>query len=115
MNHQTNCVICDIVAGKIPAWIVYENAEIIGFLPKTLEAYGHTLIAPKVHYADIYSTPDRLLESVITTAKKLALHYCDRIEASGINILHASGKTAQQSVFHLHFHLIPRFDRFGFG
>jgi histidine triad (HIT) family protein len=110
MNHQRKCVICDIVTGKIPAWIVYQNEEIICFFPKTLEAYGHTLIAPKAHYADLYLTPDRLLESVITTAKKLAIHYRDRIGASGINILHASGKTAQQSVFHLHLHLIPRFD-----
>lgn len=110
MNPQTKCVICEIVAEKIPAWIVYQNAACICFLPKTLDAYGHTLIAPKVHYADIYSTPDRLLESVITTAKKIALYYRDRIGASGVNILHASGKTAQQSVLHLHFHLIPRFD-----
>jgi histidine triad (HIT) family protein len=49
MNHQTKCVICEIVAQKIPAWIVYKNTEIICFIPKTLEAYGHTVIAPKAH------------------------------------------------------------------
>ncbi|MCK4682067.1 HIT domain-containing protein, partial [Candidatus Bipolaricaulota bacterium] len=42
--------------------------------------------------------------------KKLAIHYNDRIGSSGVNVLHASGVSAQQSVPHLHIHLIPRFD-----
>jgi histidine triad (HIT) family protein len=110
MVIQDRCVICDIVAGKISAWIVDRDADLICFLPKTLEAYGHTLIAPKEHYSDIFSIPEHLLEIAIATTKKLAIYYRDRIGSSGINLLHASGKAAQQSVFHLHFHLIPRFD-----
>ncbi|WP_422615184.1 HIT family protein [Gloeocapsopsis crepidinum] len=44
------------------------------------------------------------------TVQSLAIHYNHRIGSSGTNLLHASGVSAQQSVFHLHFHLIPRFD-----
>jgi histidine triad (HIT) family protein len=76
MVIQDRCVICNIVAGKIPAWIVYRDADVICFLPKTLEAYGHTLIASKEHYSDIFSIPENLLEIEIATAKKLAIHYC---------------------------------------
>ncbi|MDY7079786.1 MAG: HIT domain-containing protein [Chloroflexota bacterium] len=117
MQHKelimTNCVICEIVAGSIPSWIVYQDTEVICFLPKMPEAYGHTIIAPKVHYPDLYAAPEALLEHLIVAAKKLAVHYRDRIGSSGVNLLHASGVSAQQSVLHLHIHLLPRFDNDG--
>lgn len=111
MNN--GCVFCDIVAAKIPSWIVYENKQVICFLPNKLEVYGHTLIAPKAHYQDIYTVPQDLLESIIVTAKKLAIHYQNQIGSTGMNLLHASGIAAQQSVFHFHIHLIPRFNNDG--
>nr|MBE9193735.1 HIT domain-containing protein [Gloeocapsopsis crepidinum LEGE 06123] len=97
---MTKCIICDIVAGKIQSWVVYQNADVICFLPKTLEAYGHTLIAPKAHYPDVYSIPEALLTIVSATVQSLAIHYNHRIGSSGTNLLHASGVSAQQSVFH---------------
>jgi histidine triad (HIT) family protein len=106
---MNNCIFCDIVAGNIPAWIIYQNAEVISFLPGTMEAYGHTLIVPKAHYTDIYSIPAPLLAATVITAQKLSVHYQSRIGSTGINLLHASGVAAQQSVFHFHLHLIPRF------
>jgi len=106
----SDCVICKIVAGTIFSWVVYQDAEVICFLPKTLQAYGHTVVASKAHYADLYTAPETILGHLISTAKKLAAHYNARIGASGVNLLHASGASAQQSVLHLHFHLIPRFD-----
>jgi histidine triad (HIT) family protein len=106
---MNNCLFCDIVKGNIPSWVVYQSAEIICFLPSTMEAYGHTLIAPKAHYADIYSIPATLLATTVITAQKLSVHYQSRISSTGINLLHASGAAAQQSVFHFHLHLIPRF------
>lgn len=110
---MAKCTICDIVTGRIPSWVVYQDADVICFLPKTLEAYGHTVIAPKVHHSDISTTPEPLLGAVINVAKKLAMHYNAQIGSSGVNILHASGVSAQQTVLHLHFHLIPRFDNDG--
>lgn len=110
---MTNCVICAIVAGSIPAWVVYRDADVICFLPKVMNAYGHTLIAPTTHYADIYTTLVHSLEKVMAAAQKLALHYATQIGSSGVNLLHASGASAQQSVFHLHFHLILRFEQDG--
>lgn len=106
----SDCVICKIVTERIPSWIVYDNTEVICYLPKDLAAYGHTVVAPKEHHTNLYDTPEALLNAVISTAKRLAAHYNSRIGSSGVNILHASGISAQQSVPHLHFHLIPRFE-----
>lgn len=81
----------------------------ICFLPKTIWVYGHTLIVPKKHYKDLYDIPEALLCKLIKTAKKLTLAYKKKIKSTGVNLLHTSGKTGQQSVFHFHFHLFPRF------
>lgn len=107
------CPICEIAAGRIPTRVVYQDADVICFLPKTLEAYGHTVIAPKAHHSDLFTTPESLLGAVIKIAKRLAIHYSHQIGSSGVNLLHASGVSAQQSVMHVHFHLIPRFDNDG--
>ena len=106
---MNECVFCDIVNNKIPSWIIYQNKEVICFLPKLPEVYGHTIIAPKQHVTDIYTAPEPILENLMVVAKKLAIHYKTQIGASGINLLHASGTSAQQSVLHFHLHLIPRF------
>jgi histidine triad (HIT) family protein len=110
---MTDCAICEIVTGIVPSWIVFQDAEVICFLPKAVEVYGHTVIAPKAHYPDFYSAPGTLLGYLMVTAKKLAVHYKHQIGSSGVNILHASGASAQQSIPHLHIHLLPRFDNDG--
>ena len=104
-----NCIFCKIIGGQESAKIIYEDDEVICFLPKKLEVYGHTIIAPKQHYADLYDIPDDILGNLIKIAKKLTLVYKEKINATGMNLVHASGVDGQQSVFHFHFHLLPRF------
>jgi len=110
---QSNCIFCDIVANIAPSWIIYQNNDVICFLPKEAVAYGHTVIATRSHFTDIYTMPNVLLQAVLVAAKKLAVHYRSRIGALGMNILHASGVSAQQSVLHFHIHLVPRLDNDG--
>lgn len=110
---MNTCVFCSIVNHEIPTWVIYQDQEVICFLPNPPEVYGHTLIAPKQHIVDIYTAPESVLASMMAVSKKLAVHYKTQISASGINLLHASGVSAQQSVFHFHLHLFPRFDNDG--
>lgn len=110
---MSECIFCNIVNNQIPAWVIYQNQDVICFLPNPPEVYGHTLIAPKQHIMDIYAAPESILGSMMAASKKLALHYKTQIGASGINVLHASGASAQQSVFHFHIHLFPRFENDG--
>lgn len=104
-----DCIFCQIIEKKAPAKIIYENENVICFLPKNVEVYGHTLVVPKKHYADLYDIPADILCDLIKTAQKLTVEYKQKINATGMNLIHASGKDAQQSVFHFHFHLLPRF------
>ena len=107
------CLFCDIVHQRCPARIIYQTETVICFLPRVPEAYGHTLIVPKKHVPDIYAASETLLGELMAAAKKLALHYRTQIQATGVNLLHASGAAAQQSVPHFHLHLLPRFDQDG--
>ena len=108
-----NCIFCRIIKKEVPAIIVYEDKDVICFLPNKIEVYGHTLIVPKKHYVDLYDIPEEILCKLNTVAKKLTLAYKKKINATGVNLMHASGKDGQQSVFHFHFHLLPRFKNDG--
>jgi len=110
---MNECVFCKIVKKEIPSRVVYETDDVICFLPNKIEVYGHTLVVPKQHFADLYDTPEHILEELAGVSKKLAIAYKDKIGATGMNLMHASGKDGEQSVFHFHFHLLPRFKEDG--
>ncbi len=96
------------INGEIPAYIIYEDENTIAFLDKKPVCEGHILVAPKRRYNNIFDIPEKELCNVIKAIKKVAEILKNKIGATGINILHASGSSAQQSVNHLHFHIIPR-------
>lgn len=108
-----SCIFCQIVKREAPAKIIYEEPRVICFLPKEIEVYGHTLVVPKQHYADLYDIPTSVLADLVKVAQKLTKEYRQRIGATGMNLMHASGRDGQQSVFHFHFHLLPRFKNDG--
>jgi histidine triad (HIT) family protein len=105
----SNCVICRIEQGKEPAEIVGETEKAIAFAPLEPTAAGHTVVAPRAHAADIRSISSDDLGAVMELAKHRAESLMEG-DAAGVNILHASGRAAQQSVFHFHVHVVPRKD-----
>jgi len=105
---KKECVFCRIVKGIEPSWTVYEDNMVMAFLDINPASEGHTLIIPRKHYETIYTIPDRELKRIVVIAKKLAEIYRKALGANAVNILHASGREAQQDVFHFHIHLVPR-------
>ena len=105
---MAKCVFCDIIRGKAPAQIIYEDGVSFAFAPRFPISAGHTLIVPKAHAADLFDiAPDALVAVILATQRiARALLECG---AEGVNLLHASRLAAQQSVFHFHIHLVPRY------
>ena len=66
------------------------------------------MVIPKKHCVNILDCDEDYLNAVISAVKKISNHYVDNCGFEGVNVLNASGESAQQSVFHLHFHIIPR-------
>ena len=102
------CVFCKIISGEIPCYKIYEDEETLAFLDIADDAFGHTLVIPKKHYENILDIDNRTLSKLMTVVKKISNHYVDNCGFTGVNVMNASGVDAQQSVFHLHFHIFPR-------
>jgi histidine triad (HIT) family protein len=101
-----NCIFCAIVACRAPATIVYEDDHTLAFLDIHPSAPGHTLVIPKVHYENLFELQDG--DGMLQTIAHVARGLRSSLQPDGLNVLQANGHAAGQSVFHLHFHLIPR-------
>ena len=71
---------------------------------------GHSLVIPKAHYADIFGTPEELISQVHKVSKQIALAVKKATGADGVTIIQQNGKAAGQDIFHLHVHIVPRFE-----
>lgn len=103
-----DCTFCQIINGK-EALKIYENEKTVCLLDINPISRGHCLIIPKKHFKNISDISEEYLRDVISTSKKVTKLLKQKLNVTGVNILHASGKSAQQSVFHFHLHLVPRY------
>lgn len=103
------CLFCKIIDGSKPAKIVHKDENVIVFLPQTMNVKGHMIIAPVQHCTDMFDIQEDVLVSLMEKIKFLSQQCRRQLAAEGINLLHASGESAQQSIPHFHFHLLPRF------
>lgn len=110
---MNNCVFCQIINNELPRTIVFENDTVLALVPRDEVSKGHTLVIPKVHAQDIFDISDADLREVISVTKTLSAELVDKYGATAVNVLNASGKDAQQSVFHFHFHIVPRYPNDG--
>lgn len=107
-----DCVFCRIINDHAQATVVYEDEDVLGFfpLPEGRLADGHVLVVPKRHSADLFDTDVSLLSAVTVGIRRVADGIRAALGASGVNVLNASGPNSDQSVFHLHFHVVPRWE-----
>ncbi len=103
------CIFCKIINDEAPATIVFRNKDITAFKALEPVAEGHTLVVPNAHSKNIFDISTESAASLFASAKKVAKQITEESKATGLNILHASGKDAQQTVDHFHLHLIPRY------
>lgn len=103
-----------IVSKEIPSYIVYEDDLVMAFLDIMQSTKGHTLVIPKQRYENIFDIPEDLLKHLIGVTKYLAEKIKETFDAEGVNLLNNNGKAAGQTVFHYHFHIIPRYKNDGF-
>ncbi len=103
-----DCIFCKIINGEMPSYKIYEDDFCLAFLDISNDIFGHTLVIPKKHYENVMTCDNKTLSRIMETCKKIGTHYVKDCGFDGFNILNACGKAAEQSVFHVHFHILPR-------
>ncbi|WP_086037134.1 HIT family protein [Staphylococcus aureus] len=106
-----------ILTGEIPSFKVYEDDYVYAFLDISQVTKGHTLLIPKKSSANIFETDEETMKHIGAALPKVANAIKRAFNPDGLNIIQNNGEFADQSVFHIHFHLIPRYenDIDGFG
>lgn len=105
---MTDCIFCQIAQGKAPAWKVYEDTHVVAFFDVNPINEYHTLVIPKQHFVNVFDTPLEELQHVIAAVKRITAVYQGKLGIQNVQIINSSGREAQQDVFHLHFHIVPR-------
>jgi len=104
-----DCVFCKIVRGEAPAWKVYEDDEFVVILDKYPASYGHLLVVSKEHYVNILDAPLEKTVKSFEIATRLAKAWRE-LGAPAVNVVTNAGREAGQMVFHMHIHVIPRWE-----
>ena len=102
-----------ILRGEIPAAKVYEDDLVLAFLDVMPQAEGHTLVVPKAPARGLLDVAPDTLAALIVRVQKVAAAVKAAFEADGLTILQYNEPAGGQSVFHLHFHVIPRMEGVG--
>ena len=108
MPYDPNNVFAKIIRGEAPCFKVYEDAHTIAFMDIMPQAEGHTLVIPKEHAELIFDLSPDGAAALIKATKKVAAAVRDVTNAPGIMLAQLNGVAAGQTVFHIHFHIIPR-------
>ena len=102
-----DCLFCKIVAGGIPATIVYSDENVVAFRDISPQAPVHVLVIPRVHYAnaaDLAVADPALVGALVSGARSVAAS--EGIETAGYRLIFNTGPDSGQTVFHAHLHLL---------
>ncbi len=110
MAYDTDNIFAKILRGEAPAFKVYEDDYSLAFMDVTPQVDGHTLVIPKDAAEDLLDVNAEILGHTLNTAQTVAHAVKNAFSAPGIMLAQLSGAAAGQTVFHLHFHILPRFD-----
>src|SRR5262245_52943648 len=108
MAYDTNNVFAKILRGELPAYKVYEDGDSFAFMDIMPRAEGHTLVIPKAPVRNIFDASGDQLAACMRAVQKVAAASVKAFGADGITLLQANESAGGQVVFHLHFHVMPR-------
>jgi histidine triad (HIT) family protein len=105
--YDPNNVFAKIARGELPAIRVYEDEHTLAILDIMPQTDGHTLVLPKLAGENLLDTPIEHALAAVTTAQKVGRAIKEAMQAPGLVLTQFNAAIAGQTVFHLHFHLIP--------
>jgi len=110
MAYDPDNIFAKILRGEIPSVKIYEDARTLAFMDVMPEADGHVLVIPKEGAENILDLSADGLSAMMATVQKVAKAVDKALEPDGILLKQYNRPAAGQSVFHVHFHIVPRWE-----
>ena len=107
---KEDCIFCKLANGEIPTNAIYEDDDFKVILDMGPATKGHALILPKEHYANLFELPEETASKVMVLAKRQATKMKERLNCQGFNLVQNNGECAGQTVMHVQYRLIPRYE-----
>lgn len=109
-DADPDCIFCKIIAGELPSQRIDSDEHTVAFMDISPATRGHALVVPRRHATDLLEIEPEEFAATARAAQRLAQRAVERLGADGVNLLNSCGARAWQTVFHLHIHVIPRYD-----
>jgi histidine triad (HIT) family protein len=109
MTYDTDNIFAKILRGEVPSHRVYEDAAAVAFMDVMPQANGHTLLVPRAASRNLLDADPSALAALLPVVQKIARAVKLAFVADGISLMQFNEAAGGQSVFHLHFHIVPRF------
>jgi histidine triad (HIT) family protein len=103
-----DCTFCNIVAGRLPSYVVAQDQHTMAFLDASPAVPGHTLVVPRVHARDLWEISEVSHRQVADMVHRVAALLRTVVTPEGVNVTSSTGEAAGQDVFHFHVHVVPR-------
>ena len=112
---MSDCIFCEILAGRIAAEVVHESPGAVAFLDVFPAARGHVLVVPRGHAPTLPDLDDAAVGDLFLAVKAVQAKVQRALQPVGMNLGWNHGRAAGQHVHHLHVHVIPRYEDGGRG
>jgi histidine triad (HIT) family protein len=93
---------------------VCEGTEWVAFFPLEPATPGHTLVIPRKHFRDLWRVEPKIANELMCAVQLVGRAICSALSAEGMNLITSAGAAAEQTIYHVHLHLVPRWEQDGF-
>jgi histidine triad (HIT) family protein len=107
MEYDTNNIFAKILHGEIPSHKIYEDDHTLAFMDVMPQVDGHCLVVPKIGSRNLLDADPAVLAHVMATVQKVSRAAMKALDADGVQVRQYNEEAAGQTVFHLHFHVLP--------
>ncbi|MDI6525479.1 HIT family protein [Pseudomonas otitidis] len=115
-TYDPQNIFAQIIRGDAPCYRLYEDDDVLAFLDLFPQSYGHALVIPKRSVArNLLDVDPEALAKVMAVVQRLSRVITEELKPAGVQVAQFNGAPAGQTVFHLHFHIIPRYEGEGLG
>jgi histidine triad (HIT) family protein len=110
MSYDANNIFAKILRGELTAVKVYEDEATLAFMDIFPQSKGHVLVVPKTPARDMLDCPPDVAANLMRVTQRLAQAVDRALKPDGITLIQFNRAAAGQSVFHVHFHIVPRYE-----